>query len=100
MHDSERGKILAEADELIHGDRNKHYGSPTENFSRIAAMWTVQLELKLAPGQKIEPEDVAALMVSTKLARHVAAPKRDNWVDMAGYAACGWESSQHGLPLI
>jgi hypothetical protein len=91
---SERGAVLDEANTLIHGERNKAYGSPTENFDRIAAFWNVQLERKLKPGERITGQDTALLMISVKLARAINQPKRDNFVDIAGYAACGWEARE------
>lgn len=87
-----RGKILREAEGLITGDRNQTYGSPTQNFQNTADMWNVLLRHKFKDGEKITPTDVANLMVALKLARMVAQPKRDNFVDIAGYAACGWET--------
>lgn len=87
-----RGEVLDEAKGLITGDRNKTYGSPTENFSNTAEIWNALLRHKLKDGQRITPTEVATLMVGLKLARTVAQPKRDNFVDMAGYAACGWET--------
>lgn len=35
--------------------------------------------------------DVANMMVLLKVARNKASWHRDNWVDIAGYAACGAE---------
>jgi uncharacterized protein DUF6378 len=87
-----RGEVLNEARALIEGDRNKTYGSPTQNFQNTADIWNVLLGHKLKGGQKIEAYEVATLMVALKLARTVAEPKRDNFVDMAGYAACGHET--------
>lgn len=89
---TERGKLLAEADEIIHGDRNRSYGSPTQNFTDTAEVWSVQLRSLLAPGKKLSPADVARLMVGLKLTRMVAGDKKDNWLDIAGYAACGYEA--------
>lgn len=87
-----RGGILDEARELIHGERNVAYGSPTENFERIAGIWNVQLGDKLkAP---ITAQEVALLMIGVKLGRAVNQPKRDNFVDIAGYAACGFEAGE------
>lgn len=88
-----RSKALQEADNLVNGDRNTHYGTPTENFTNIAALWSVQLGHKLnAP---ITAGEVSALMISLKLARSIASPnKRDHWVDMAGYAAIGAEIAE------
>lgn len=38
------------------------------------------------------PEDVAAMMALLKIARIASGhAKADNWVDLAGYAACGGE---------
>lgn len=89
---TERKRILDEACALVHGDRNTHYGHPTVNFDRIAALWTVLLDDKLVEGATLEPHDVADLMVAMKLARNMEWPRRDNYVDIAGYAACGWEA--------
>lgn len=93
-HMTERASVLDEASQLIHGDRNIQYGDPSVNFQRIADMWTVQLGPKLADGARITAEEVAALQVSTKLARLIEGGKRDHWVDIAGYAACGYEASK------
>ena len=87
-----RGGVLEEAHDLIHGERNAHYGSPTENFERTAALWNAQLGHKLAEGYEFTAHDVAMLMVQLKMARLVTSPgKRDHYVDAAGYLACGWE---------
>lgn len=87
-----REDVLAEAVQLITGDRNRTYGSPTQNFSDTAAIWSIILRNKLKDGQRIEPGEVASMMVGLKLARQPAQPKRDNWVDIAGYAGCGYEA--------
>ena len=40
----------------------------------------------------IEADDVAAMMALLKIARiATGTAKADNWVDLAGYAACGGE---------
>lgn len=90
---SPRESVLAEAASLITGDRNKTYGSPTQNFQNTAELWTVLLRHKLKDGEVIDPNEVGTLMVALKLARTVAQDKRDNYVDMAGYAACAHEAS-------
>lgn len=42
--------------------------------------------------QRVEPEDVAAMMSLLKIARVATGHgKADNWIDLAGYAACGGE---------
>ena len=35
--------------------------------------------------------DVAVMMILLKIARVASSKKSDNWVDIAGYAACGGE---------
>jgi hypothetical protein len=87
-----REGVLSEAASLITGDRNQTYGSPTQNFTDIAEVWNVLLRAKLSEGNKITPGEVAAMMAGVKLVRMIAQPKRDNWVDLAGYAACGLEA--------
>ena len=80
-----RTLLLAEAEPLVNGDRDDQYGAPRSDFTRPAAMWTAYL------GADIQPHDVAALMALLKLSRIRWSPgKRDSWVDLAGYAACGW----------
>ncbi|MDA3624275.1 DUF6378 domain-containing protein [Saccharopolyspora sp. WRP15-2] len=87
--DTVRQSVLAEASDLIHSDRNAAYGPPMVNFQRIADIWNVLLGEQLT--EPITTRQVADLMIATKLARGVEQPRRDNYVDMAGYAACAQE---------
>lgn len=87
-----RALLLQEAEKLITGDRNKTYGTPTQNFQNIADLWNVQFGHLLKDGVKLNGAHVAQALCHVKLARMVAQPKRDNFVDLAGYAACGWEA--------
>lgn len=87
-----RESVLFEAANLITGDRNKTYGSPTQNFQDTAQLWNIVLKHKLIPGLELDATDVAKLMIALKLARMAAQPHRDNWVDIAGYAGCGYEA--------
>lgn len=80
-----REKVLEEAKHCICGDRDKQYGSPEKSFDLIAQYWSVYL------GQELKPTDVAALMILFKVARQQNGSKPDNWVDIAGYSACGAE---------
>jgi len=81
-----RAKLLREAEQLVTGDRNAQYGDPRQDFRRTATMWSAYL------GADVRPHDVAALMSLLKLSRIRWSPtKEDSWVDLAGYAACGWD---------
>lgn len=80
-----RAAILREAENLINGDRAKHYGPPEENFARIARGWEVIL------GAQITPEQVALCMAWLKIARLCGGPHRDSYVDGAAYMALAGE---------
>lgn len=79
---TERGQltILDEAASLTSGDRQKAYGHPRVNFGRIARLWSAYLNVEVTTRQ------VAMLMVLIKVARDQQSPRRDNLVDLAGYA--------------
>ena len=90
--DVPRAEILYEAAQLITGDRNLSYGTPTQNFTNIGDMWTIYLRNKLKDGESISASDVADLMILLKMARNIAGKKRDTYTDTAGYAGCGYEA--------
>lgn len=75
--------VLTEAFDLTSGDRQNQYGPSDQDFARTAAMWGA---LK---GVEFTTEDVAAFLICVKLSRNTHQAKRDNWVDVAGYARCG-----------
>ncbi|GIV03960.1 MAG: hypothetical protein KatS3mg015_2790 [Fimbriimonadales bacterium] len=81
-----RGEILLDALQVINRERQDDYGNPEDTFTAIARLWSAYLDLDL------RPTDVAHLMILLKIAR--GAKKRDNWVDIAGYAALGYELSR------
>lgn len=83
-----RTEILDAAKRCICGDREQDYGSPENSFSAIADLWNAYLG---APGL-VKPKDVAAMLALLKIDRISSGhAKEDNWVDLAGYAACGGE---------
>lgn len=88
---SERGGVLDEAKSLICGDRNSQYGPPSQDFERTAGMMNALFGHMLQEGKAFKSRDVAWIMMMVKASRSQHAPKRDNYVDAAGYAACGWE---------
>jgi hypothetical protein len=82
-----REKCLNEAQTIISGARDAQYGGPEENFDRIAKLWSVIF------GIEVTREDVAMAMVAVKVARYASRSgfQPDTWIDIAGYAACGYE---------
>ena len=88
-----RERVLELARKCVCSDRESQYGSPENNFALIAAFWGLYLEEKLQLTEVvIEAEDVAMMMALLKIARSTTGQvKLDNYVDLAGYAACGGE---------
>ncbi|HRQ75567.1 MAG TPA: DUF4406 domain-containing protein [Phycisphaerales bacterium] len=78
--------ILDCAKRLTSGVRNSDYGHPAEDFDRTARMWSGILASKLREGETISALDVPLCMIAVKLAREAHRHKRDNLVDIAGYA--------------
>lgn len=78
------GTILHEALAITGngGERNDSYDHPFPNFSKIAACWSVLF------GVTVTPRQVALAMILMKVLRDNHKGKRDNLVDIAGYARC------------
>lgn len=88
-----RESVLDAAKKCVCGDREQDYGSPENNFMTIAQLWTDYLHGEFKDfGFMLDPGDVAAMMILLKISRIASGNgKDDNWVDIAGYAACGGE---------
>ena len=90
-----RKELLEAACMCVCGDRQETYGKVEDNFNRIANFWTIYIG---RDDLAFTATDVAAMMALLKLARIAsstqdgAMPKADNWIDLAGYAACGSEA--------
>lgn len=68
-------------------ERGDDYGRPSDNFKRIADLWSVYL------GRDVTLQDVGMLMALVKIARLMATPGHgDSLVDLAGYAAATYEA--------
>jgi hypothetical protein len=67
-----RSEILDTAKKCVCGNREEDYGSPESNFSVIAGLMCLVKIARVASGRV----------------------KMDNFVDLAGYAACGGEIAQ------
>lgn len=102
-----RTDILKKADECVTGSRAQDYGEVENNFATIAALWEPYLRAKCLEGEYnlcIAPEDVAMLLALMKIARITSGRyHEDNFVDIAGYAACAGEiaaNEEHKEPVI
>ena len=81
-----RAEILERAKACVTGSREQDYGAPEDNFKIIAEFWSAYT------GCEIKSKDVAAMLALMKIARIKSGnAKEDNWIDLAGYAACGGE---------
>ena len=72
--------ILSEAERIVNGDRQADYSDPVENFKHIAEIASAIM------GKDITAEECCIVMIAVKLARESYRHKRDNLVDLAGYA--------------
>ncbi len=76
------------AKSLVLGDRNAHYGTPVEDYTRTARIWSGLLSHKLKPGEEITPKEAVLMMVGLKLSREMHLHKPDNLIDAHGYLLC------------
>lgn len=82
-----RPDILDNAKRCVCGQREQDYGSPENNFERIAALWNAYLGAKT-----VDAVDVAMMLALLKVARiKTGRGTVDSFVDLAGYAACAGE---------
>lgn len=88
-----RVDVLNEAATLIVGDRQSDYGTPEENFARIAGYWNIYLSKKYKglDVDPITPREVSDMMMLLKIARLANSPKRDSYVDIGGYSGISAE---------
>lgn len=87
-----RSDILDAAKACVCGDRERDYGTPAENFGRIAKLWSAYMDTPFTS------QDVAVLLALMKVARIRGGDKDDNYIDLAGYAAIAGELGESGTP--
>lgn len=82
-----RAEILDMAKTCVCGHRENEYGTPENNFARIANLWNAYLGEEI-----VNSVDVAMMLALLKIARIKGkSATEDSFVDLAGYAACGGE---------
>ena len=86
--------ILTAAANAVCGERNNSYGPPVEDFAPQAAMIAAYLTRSNGYSVNVTGSDIAAIMIFVKLGRQSHAARSDNWLDIAGYAACGAECDE------
>lgn len=88
-----RAEILKAAERCVCTDRNQQYGEPEDNFRTISMLWSVYLCAR-GMDQPLGAADVGAMMALFKLGRiATGGNKADNFIDLAGCAACAGEIS-------
>mgnify|MGYP001593492931 CR=1 FL=1 len=81
-----RETILDKAKECVLRDRQSTYGDLEDNFGIIAQYWSTHM------GYTVSSVDVSIMLALVKVARmKTSEDHADNWIDLAGYAACGGE---------
>ena len=79
----EKEDVCDVAKRLTSYDRQLDYGSPIEDFTKQAKMWSVILNTNVTPQQ------IAMCMIAVKLSRLTNSPRhRDSVADICGYARC------------
>lgn len=86
---SPQRQLLLDAADTVDGERQDQYGNAEDSFATIAELWSSYINIGRPQSESIEitAKDVAILMVLFKAAREGNSPKRDNLLDLAGYAA-------------
>lgn len=90
-NESIKNHIVEEAKRIVSGARRAAYGTPEDNFNRIARFWTAYFH-NTGRGITVSAADISPLMRLTKEARICESPTHyDSHVDLVGYALTGAE---------
>ena len=86
-----KAHIADEAKRIVMGARRANYGTPENNFERIARFWTAYMQ-NTGRDVTITAADVSPLMRLMKEARLCETPDHlDSHVDLVGYTLTGAE---------
>lgn len=87
-----KAALADEAKAIVTGARRSAYGTPEDNFERIARFWQAYFENTGRGDVKLTAADVSPLMRLMKEARLCETPDhRDSFVDLIGYTLTGAE---------
>lgn len=78
--EKEEQTILDEAKAIVEGSRQSDYGDPVESFDKIAKV------ASMITGGNLSPKECCAVLMAVKIVRESFKHKRDNLVDLCGYA--------------
>jgi hypothetical protein len=87
--------VLDEAKRLIEGDRAEAYGSPLNQYEKLAELWSVMLDTKITAEQAVmlligmkllRAYDQTPRTSEGVLTREEKTKHRDSIVDIAGYS--------------
>ena len=81
INEENKQSILDEAKAIVEGSRQSDYGDAANNFERIAAIVN-----SVYPELNITSQQCCMVMIAVKLIREGYRHKRDNLVDLCGYA--------------
>lgn len=94
-----REEILDGARDAVMKARNNSYGPPTQDFDRTAGILN-SLGVTVN-GQPVQSHHVAVIQIAVKLSRIAWSPgHKDSWLDIAGYAACGYECAASNVESV
>lgn len=104
-----KAHIADTAKSIVSGARRSAYGTPEQNFERIARLWNgylvnagiLDVSVMGDPEAKggITPGDVSLMMALLKIARLGETPDHyDSYVDLVGYALTGAEVNKVEKP--
>lgn len=83
------GLLADKAKEIVAGARQKAYGTPEDNFARIARFWTAYFQ-NTGRDVEITASDVSPMMRLLKEARLCDTPDHaDSHIDLIGYTLTG-----------
>ncbi len=83
-----RQEFLETVRNFVCKDRNVTHGDAEDNFRVIAQLWNVYIHN--SKGTDLNNKDVAIMMCLFKVSRLMSnIDNMENWLDLAGYAACG-----------